>query len=709
MNGACKPGSQEAETVTVANTTSATQKTAADELEEETTVHGLPSRGRRSVGSGHGAPLTYRQDIDGLRGVAVAMIVLFHVWSSLIPGGFVGVDVFFVISGFLITQRLKRDVGDESFSFGHFYKLRIRRIFPAAAVCTAMIVCASAWLLMGAERTKALEGALASVLSLANVYFCFLPRGYFDTGSELNPVLHLWSLAVEEQFYVLWPWIVLLLCAARPRIAVALVVVLIVGCTVAGQLLLAPYPSAAYYLLPARAGELAVGGLLIFAETTLKPLTGNTVLATSAAVVGVALLVASSFGLTATSAFPGWNSLLPCAATALIIASGTQKRTLVARVLSLSPLTMLGVVSYSLYLYHWPVLAFLRVLQVDLSGIHGVSALLYIGVLTLLSYAFVEKPCRSVDWSPRNVFIVLFAVPAIVVAGLAGGLLLTFNRQPLANGATALTSPSNSSAARALVSTQRAICGYAPMTELVMRSCISGNVTKKPHVLVVGDSHAGIFYKMMGVLATAYNASVVGNMCFACPPLRGIKPAMLLPNVPCGYFQADFERVAALPQFRVVVLVAYWSSYVNAQGQSKRDVLSALSTYVKQLKAKGKQVLIIGDVPVFPHFTTQCKGIPFTRARDDARFKHCTAEIPYEDVGLNADLELVALEAGALYWSAAQLVCHETHCSPYDAVSGEPKYSDSNHLTHGWIESKIAELVKRRRVPRLFHYILSLR
>ena len=369
---------------------------------------------------------TFRPDVEGLRGIAILFVLLFHADLAPLAGGFVGVDVFFVISGFLITGLLLRERERTGrIGLASFYARRVRRLMPAALVAVAVILPAAAAVLAPLDRPAvALDGA-AAALSFANVRFAVAGGDYFASMTSPSPFLHFWSLSVEEQFYLVWP--VLLLLGARSRrpragAAITLGVVLVVslaasiGATEAA-------PSWAFYMLPTRAWQLSTGGLLAIGAVALARAPGLPMAALGwAGLVGV---LAAPILIDSATAYPGVAALLPTAGAAALIAAGERRRS-PARLLAVGPLRFLGRISYSLYLWHWPILvlpavAVGAVLEPGVRvGLVAVSI-----VVATLSWACIEEPFRRGGWSlslrPARTMAFAAAALAFVVA-LAGGV-----------------------------------------------------------------------------------------------------------------------------------------------------------------------------------------------------------------------------------------------------------------------------------------------
>ena len=349
--------------------------------------------------------IRYRPDIDGLCAVAVVAVVLFHARVPGFTGGYVGVDVFFVISGYLITALLAGEIGAGRFSLLRFYERRVRRLWPALLVvldrCLVRLV---------ARRTEGLwSEPRRRVLFVANILF-FVEADYFAGPAETKPLLHTWSLAVEEQFYIVFPPLLwLLMRRARtwtvPVLAVAWLVSL-VACLLATS----REPEAAFYLAPFRAWKLLSGALLALGAVPPPPARLRPLMAP----LGLGLILLAVFAFTAATPFPGAAALLPCLGAALVVHAGGDGRDLATRLLLSRPIVFVGLVSYSLYLWHWPVLVFGRL---STTGAFGVGATLAASfALAVLSWRFVERPFRRKNAVSRRSLFAAAAVGSAVAS-----------------------------------------------------------------------------------------------------------------------------------------------------------------------------------------------------------------------------------------------------------------------------------------------------
>ena len=331
----------------------------------------------------------YRPDVDGLRAIAILGVILSHAGLP-ISGGYVGVDVFFVISGYLITQIILRESSEQRFSLMNFWMRRIRRILPAAVVVTLTTIFVGYFCLDPLSYNSLGQAAIAQSLMIANILF-WRRSGYFAESSYLDPLLHTWSLSVEEQFYMVYP-ILLLFLLRKPRFTFIVLAVAAFGSFFLSSIGTYIKPSATFYLLPTRAWELAAGALLAISESRF---TMRGVAKQILALAGLGAILFPMVIYSDSTSFPGLAALPPVAGTIILLAANRGSPTLVARILSLKPVVAIGLASYSLYLWHWPILVFLRHTLVRQSELNVMVALGCTAVISYISWRFVEVPFRS--------------------------------------------------------------------------------------------------------------------------------------------------------------------------------------------------------------------------------------------------------------------------------------------------------------------------
>lgn len=360
----------------------------------------------------------YRPEIDGLRALAVLAVVFFHAGLGL-PGGYVGVDVFFVISGYLITALLIREIGEDRFTLIGFWERRVRRLFPALFVVVLATLAVGFVIDLPHEYDNLARSAEAQALLMANFFF-WEDSGYFAVAAEAKPLLHTWSLAVEEQFYLLFPLVLLFFSTRavnRARLMIWTVFIVSLAWSVYGT---TTAPNAAFYLLPARAWELMLGALLaVYADRAVSNRAVNEALSWG----GLAAIVAACVLLTRDTPFPGSAALLPCLGTAAVIFANQKQLTAAGRVLSLRPVVFVGLISYSLYLWHWPIFVYGKRMFFDRMDLGVVSVMIALSaLLAVLSWRFVETPIRKrrLVATRKSVFAMAIGGTALTIALAVG-------------------------------------------------------------------------------------------------------------------------------------------------------------------------------------------------------------------------------------------------------------------------------------------------
>ena len=366
----------------------------------------------------------YRPDIDGLRALAILLVIVYHAKFDFISGGFIGVDVFFVISGFLITSIILREVEKGTFTYTNFYLRRIRRIMPVLVVVLVVTTIPAAFLFFADDFELYSRLLLYAFMSAANFYLWNKGNNYFAPDTDLMPLMHIWSLSVEEQFYFIWPVMLVTMATLIKRSRLLLVfIVAFIALLWLSIWMAAHEPLAAYFLLPARAFELLMGAMLALHWKSIPklPRYANHILSLG----GFALIVGASLLLTRASPFPGMNAFWPCLGATLLIVSGKHIETagIVNRALCWKPVVFIGLISYSLYLWHWPAFVYVTYSGLELEGMLRLIIIASVFVLAYLSWKFVEVPFHyHYKWSFKQSlqrimlpsFIVIFTLYALI-------------------------------------------------------------------------------------------------------------------------------------------------------------------------------------------------------------------------------------------------------------------------------------------------------
>lgn len=367
--------------------------------------------------------MKYRPEIDGLRSVAVLPVILFHAGLNWVPGGFVGVDVFFVISGFLITTIIARELEQGRFSLIQFYERRARRILPALFLMLLVTTILSTIILLPYELKTYGRGLISVIVFASNILF-WRETGYFAPSSELNPLLHTWSLAVEEQFYILFPMLLWALWKFRLRSVVLVLVLLTLGSLSLAELFSLRAPTPNFYLLPTRAWELLAGSLAGLYLMRRPQITG--LLAEIVAFTGLAAIVWSIIKFSEATPFPSLWALAPVMGTVAIIIAASPS-TLAGRILTFPPLVGLGLISYSAYLWHQPLFAFARILEIDHEPSNMLMAVLVVLTLVFawISWRFVERPFRQRDVYLRRAIFTRAGIGSAIFVVVGATFMMT--------------------------------------------------------------------------------------------------------------------------------------------------------------------------------------------------------------------------------------------------------------------------------------------
>lgn len=552
--------------------------------------------------------MKYRPEIDGLRALAVIAVVLYHAGVAGFGGGFVGVDVFFVISGFLITSIILADIQQGEFSLLGFWERRARRILPALLPVILFVLVVGVVLMLPEDYETLSRSALAQAVFASNIFF-WRETGYFGPTADELPLLHTWSLAVEEQFYLLFPITLVLIS----RYALRLRWIIVAGAVVLSLLIsiwaVDSRPDAAFYLLPSRAWELGVGSLLALWALRYDSAPPK-LLAEPASLLGLAMIGVAVFGYSSATPFPGVAATLPVIGTALLIWSNTHSRTRTAELLSLRPFVFVGLISYSLYLWHYPLLVFASYPSGsgDVSPVVTTLMIAASFVLAYGSWRYVETPFRQRRLLGTRKAMLTGSVAALVVFG---GLGLTAE-----SGGRALSSQISPDAVALAESYSRFSgrqddCHLSRPVRSISALCTYGDETGFPSFIFWGDSHARALLPAIDSLAEEFGVTGVHASSASCPPIQGWMRANRFND--CEGINQSIVKVIQESDISVVVLAASWAGYLGARDQvapSGSDVALAngqpapvapalLAESVRALMADGVEVWLVRDVPRF--------------------------------------------------------------------------------------------------------------
>lgn len=551
----------------------------------------------------------YRADIDGLRGIAVLAVLFFHTNVPCFTGGFVGVDVFFVISGYLITSIILKEIKAENFSIARFYERRIRRIFPALFPVIAFVLVIGAYL-FDANAFKDLGRSIAATTLFSSNILFWRESGYFDAPSLLKPLLHTWSLAVEEQFYIFFPLALMAIHRYLKEKYFLWVVIAFIISLVASIYGVTHRPSATFYLVPTRAWELMVGSILAFG--TLPDLTKDWQRNTLT-ISGLALILFSIFFYTEATPFPGIAALAPVIGSGLIIYSGRLGTYQAQRLLTAPPLVFIGLISYSLYLWHWPLVAFTKYfLFKPLTGIDSAAIIVTSLLIASFSWKFIEQPFRGkrpLLRERKSLFAVAIVttVSFFVTGSLVFSVRLLNNFHPLANSAISVLTKDPINKTRAWDEIIRDIDkgGKAP---------VIGAIDGEKIFALWGDSHARALIPALDYVSRKFNKGGYSLVYTAIPPLIGVDqhPSLTSDNYDISKYELNNHILSFIrmhPEIKTVFLAGAWASW-SEDGMKWYDVQGKITggdaaVYVKeglmrtvcQLNLLGKNVVVVAMVP----------------------------------------------------------------------------------------------------------------
>lgn len=575
-------------------------------------------------------------------------VVLYHAGVSVVSGGFVGVDVFFVISGFLITSLISQEITQGKFSIFSFYERRARRILPVLFVVLAVTLVVGTVVLLPSDLHGLTRSAAASALFYSNIYF-WKTSSYFAASAELKPLLHTWSLAVEEQYYIVFPALMLLIAraGASARRWLAVLLAASFGLSVWG---VSRFPEATYYLLPTRGWELLLGAILALG---IVPAPKQASVRELAGLAGLGMILWGALRFDATTAFPGAYALLPCFGATLVIWAGTSR---VNRLLGLRPLVFVGLISYSLYLWHWPVIVFARYQGYFFGTTAQIAAVCLTSFgLAVLSWRFVETPFRT-----RSV---LAARPLLLRAagvGLASLLLMALSLDHIRPQATAGTVAVEQGRAEARAAYGEGTCFFssdAPLSAIDTGACLRTD-PGKPDYLLIGDSFAAHLWP--GLEANLSDVNLRQLTFGGCPPLL---TSMSLREPGCRKVTEAVFSAVSRTHYDVILMSARWHP----------DDMAALERTIRYLKPLADRIVLFGPIVEYR------ANLPEI-LKDNDRPHRVVAKYQIVPDVEDLRMENLAREYDLDYVSMIDLMCPGETCMIFDA-NRDPIQWDNGHLT----------------------------
>lgn len=569
----------------------------------------------------------YRPDIDGLRALAIIPVLLFHAGIAGFNGGFIGVDIFFVISGYLISSIILREIQNGTFSFVHFWERRVRRIIPVMFFITAVVVTAGYFIvLFPVDFINFGQSLVAQAFFLANLYF-MRKDSYFAGPNESVPLLHMWTLSIEEQFYILLPillvavWLLAKKVYTRVLLWVLLAVALLSFAYniylvefAAGGAFSVPFIShiwgsatnirAAFFFLPARAWEFLIGALLATGFVAVR----KKYLAEVLSIIGVVAIVYAVYTFDSTTVFPGFAVLLPVLGSALIILANTHVVTAVGSLLSFPVLVWVGLISYSLYLWHWPIIVFSKSLFTEKAQDYMFFALVLTFVLSYLTYKFVETPFRTKQICPKTTHMFLFGFVAVIVLATAGLTIHFAKGFPNRASEAALAI----SQAAVDVNPREYECYRKNYREIFTagKPCLLGVQNEQQIDFVLwGDSNADAAMPIIDVMAKESGQTGAFFGAGGCRPIIWGSDEEKVTDEKCSIIKKQAVAYIAEHSVPKVLLISAWGGIglenqaknqlgtFNTDDQNQEDFYSALQATIDLIDTESNTIYLMKKVP----------------------------------------------------------------------------------------------------------------
>ena len=652
--------------------------------------------------------MKYRAEIDGLRALAVLPVILFHAGFEWFGGGFVGVDVFFVISGYLITTIIITEMAEGKFSIVNFYERRARRILPA--LFFVMLACLPfAWLWLNPNDLKDFGNSLFAVSIFSSNLLFFMEGGYFDTAAELKPLLHTWSLAIEEQYYILFPIFLMLTWRLGIKWILILLSIAFFASLGYAQLRVDTYPSATFFFLGTRGWELLVG---VFAAFYLK---FNTHLKShfvnqSLSLLGFGMIVYSIIVFDKTTPFPSLYALVPTIGTGLLILCAVPK-TFIHKLLTLKFIVGIGLISYSAYLWHQPLLAFARHRFFgEISELILIALCLTSLVMAWFSWRYIEKPFRNRDQiDRRSIFIFSGCLPIIfIIIGLSIDHKSGFSGRYSEEVQPYLSMDSEG------LNALNFEC-HLVYDEYVLKDCVFGAQSISPKFALIGDSHAGSIHHQMAPVFSELNKSFLLYAKNGCPPSLGIE-GTIHHQRNCPLFNLNVIDDLSEKKITTVVLFSRLTFYLEKDGflnsygvredknfehfvvgssapieDQFNEKIESMRAFIKELRRQDIRVLLVEPIPEMGwHIPNQkIHSLKFNkpmRPLPKSDFEEGTQKI------FTRFVEPFIVDDGFEVVSTSDIFCDEDSC--FGEREGDLLYIDDDHPSISASQKIVERIIK---------------
>ncbi|NOU49144.1 acyltransferase [Pseudoalteromonas sp. JBTF-M23] len=628
----------------------------------------------------------YRSDIDGLRAIAVLIVLLFHLDIPFITGGFIGVDVFFTISGFLISSIIIKANANNHFSYIDFYIRRATRLLPAYLTVLVTTIIAGIIILTPYALSDLLRSAIASALFFSNIFFMLNESGYFSSTTHEAPLLHTWSLSVEEQFYLFMPLcIVLWMKLSKHKLRALILIFSLIAAYLVSYFLTQYSAKLAYYFIASRAGEFLIGTAVAVClyhypeHFNLNKFASNCIF-----VISLALILVSAMNIDSKDKFPGLLTLLPCFGVAGIIIAGKNLSCWSYSVLGNKYLVFIGLISYSLYLWHWPIISYLKVLGIEFTAVVQLCVATLSMLLAYLTWRYVENPTRhSKTIKTKKVALLLYTAPAaalVLVFFVAHNAQFFPHRfdQTIVQAEVALHSKPEQG---------KGVCMTNDVTISESHTCMLGNKEKsKIDAVLWGDSHANHFNGFVDVIGQHFDIKVLEVSRGNCPPLLSLYVNTTNAREACIKRNNDALAYILDKKPRYVFLAGAWAGYTQGNLLSKyeQNKIAALNETIEitlnQLIAAGIYPIVIEMLPRQKVDNSRCfLKVHANRTSDeleDCRVSATSAAFP--DISNAFAFLKDKYTEQASFVSVESIFCEGSDCPTY--LNNIPIYRDNNHL-----------------------------
>ena len=641
--------------------------------------------------------MNYRSEIDGLRALAVIPVILFHAGFQAFSGGFVGVDVFFVISGYLITSIIISEKERGVFSISNFYERRARRILPALFLVMAVSIPFSYLWLVPADLKDFSESLFATSTFLSNFLF-FSESGYFDTETELKPLLHTWSLAVEEQYYLFFPILLLSTWGLGRKKIISILAIIAILSLILAQWSSEIAPKAGFYLLPTRLWELLIGSFIAFYLINKNTIKGNQYLS----LTGFLLILYAIFFFDEQTPFPSIYTLIPTIGAGLIILF-TNRTTFLYTLLSNKIMVGIGLISYSAYLWHFPLIALSKYRSLNTLSLSNILILIVCTFgLAYLTWKYIETPtrCRKKFSRRRIVQLSIFGSITFMLLGYYGYQSNGIGNRGEFNKIYKIQNTKSKC--------QKNTGTNAKYNNL----CVRGN-SDEPTFAIIGDSHARRLFNQLQIKLIDKNISFISSSNPHCAPLIGFNLVDKSNQRRCASVRKEvFNQILNNKNINTVVLVAQWANYtkgyrdnerarrVSFNGEistsisdNKRIFEKSLVNTIEKLSSKSKRIIIIHPTPEFPvkiqdyiakvhHFKKDINVNNIIISIEEYKKRNIEVLTAFQKL-LNVD-----------FVKTSDLFCENNQCSGI-SQDGEILFSDTNHVTSSGAELIVEKLITK--------------